>query len=170
MVGRSKAPLFLLIGAAFLTGAAVLAWFSSVAVLELVRVGPASVTATIESRLLGVARVSSKSVEGLRSARLQSVRAQDARSTTPDRLLFDGASGPVDLGYDQQLFARDFAQIDAFFRDASRRDLRLVSTGGGNEPLRFLAAQVIVAGLGAIGALLLGMGFRALRPEEGAPR
>lgn len=168
MVGRSKAPLFLLIGGAFLAGAAVLAWFSSVAVLDLVRTGPASVTATIESRLLGVARVSSRSIEGVRSARLQGSREPGSRSKTPDRLLFDTGAGPVDLGYDQQLFARDFAQIDAFFRDASRRDLRLSSTGGGNESFRFLAAQLMVAGLGAIGALLLGMGFRALREGDGA--
>jgi len=170
MVSSSKAPLFLLIGTAFLIGAGAIAWFSSVATLVLVRTGPVSVSADFQSRMLGVLTIASDRIDDIRSASMERSREPGSRSNTPDRLVFTTPRGPVDRGYDQQLFARDFAAIDAFFKDPAQASLRLVSTGSGSEAFRFLFAQLSVAALGALGALLLGIGVRGLRDDATAIR
>jgi len=170
MVARNKAPIFLVLGVALLIGAGVLAWFSSVAVLVLARTGPVSFSADFQSRLLGVLTIGSDRIDDIRSASMERSREPGSRSSTPDRLVFTTPRGPVDRGYDQQLFARDFAAIDAFFKDPAQPSLRLVSTGSGSEAFRFLFAQLTVAALGALGALLLGIGVRGLRDDATATR
>jgi hypothetical protein len=170
MVDRSKAPIFLVLGVAMLVGAGVIAWFSSVATLVLARTGPVSVSAEFQSRLLGVLTIGSDRIDDVRSASMERSREPGSRSRTPDRLVFTTPRGPVDRGYDQQLFARDFAAIDAFFKDPGQASLRLVSTGSGNEAFRFLFAQLTVAALGALGALLLGLGVRGIKDDAAATR
>jgi hypothetical protein len=170
MVARNKAPIFLVLGVAMLIGAGVLAWFSSVAVLALARTGPMSFSAEFQSRLLGVLTIGSDRIDDIRSASMEPSREPGSRSRTPDRLVFTTPRGPVDRGYEQQLFARDFAAIDAFFKDPAQASLRLVSTGSGSEAFRFLFAQLSVAALGALGALLLGIGVRGLKDDPTAIR
>ena len=108
-------------------------------------------TAELQSRLFGLLTRSAERIDGIRSVSL--VRSRTGRSHTPDRIVFETAHGPVDLGASQQLFAVDHADIEGFFQDQASPPLTLSSVARGRELVRFLVAQAIalcltLAGLG----------------------
>lgn len=162
-----KLPLVAVIGLACVVGSPALAWFSSPATLQLTRGDRGLVQASIESRLFGLFLNKTERIDSIRAVSL--VRGTDDRQyKTPDRIVFDTTSGPVDLGRNQQLFMRDHAEIARFFpiesSDAVERgdgessspplhSLTLSSIARGQELRRFLIAQtlalfLLIGGLG----------------------
>lgn len=166
-----KLPLVAVIGLACVVGSPTLAWFSSPATLQLTRGDRGLVQASIESRLFGLFLNKTERIDGIRAVSL--VRGtHDLRDKTPDRIVFDTTSGPVDLGRNQQLFMRDHAEIASFFPVASsdavergdgeassppRHSLTLSSIARGQELRRFLIAQTL-----ALFMLLGGLGLEWL--------
>lgn len=146
-----KAPIVAVIGLACLLGSATLAWLSSPATLQLERDNEDRVTAAIESRLFGLTTYQAERVERIRSAPL--VRSSGPGSTTSSRLVFETATGPVDLGRNQQLFAHDHAEIEGFMTSAGPATLTLSSIARGEETRRFVVAQIVAVGmcLGGLG-------------------
>jgi hypothetical protein len=164
-------PLLLLIGAAFLAGAAALAWFSAMATLHLTRVDPAgAVRVEFEKRLFGLILIDRERIDGVRSVSVVSGRLPESKSTshTPDFLKFNIAAGAVDLGYVQQRFLHDASDIRDFFEKESERALSISSAGRFSEAVRFAAAQLGAAVLAAFGALLLYLGVRGIFPDPNA--
>jgi hypothetical protein len=148
----ADAPKVALIGLACLLGSATLAWLSSPATLHVTRDSGSRVSATLESRLFGSITNRAERIEGIRSV---SMVRNGIDSPSPDRLLFQTATGPVDLGRNQQLFAPDFPEIDEFLKaDAPPPGLTLSSIARGSELRRFLFAQA-VAVLMFLGGLAL---------------
>jgi hypothetical protein len=133
--------------------AAVLAWFSSPVTLRLSRGDQKLVTAALESRLFGLVTNKAERIDGIRSVSLVSSRAPGSRSHTPDRLIFETASGSVDRGRNQQLFAVDYPDVAGFFNDEGSPSLTLSSIARTRELIRFFIAQTIVlfAALGGLG-------------------
>jgi hypothetical protein len=164
-------PLLLLIGAAFLAGAAALAWFSAMATLHLTRVDPAGVVRVeFEKRLFGLILIDRERIDGVRSVSVVSGRLPESKSTsrTPDFLKFNTAAGAVDLGYVQQRFLDDASDIRDFFEKESERALSISSAGRFSEAVRFAAAQLGAAVLAAFGALLVYLGVRGIFPDPNA--
>jgi hypothetical protein len=172
-------PLLIVLALACLGGAGVLAWFSSPATMTLTRTNGATVVVSFESRLFGLVARSSDRIDNVRSVSTVTFRGPESRSNTPDRLVFDTPSGPVDRGMVQQLFVRDFAEIKTFFegdgelstegggepsleRGARPRTLSLSSIGRGSELRRFAFAQLAVAFLTFLGLGVGWMGAKAL--------
>jgi hypothetical protein len=147
------------IGLAWILGAAVLAWLSSPATLQLVR-GNELATATLESRLFGLITTSDERIEGIRSVSL--VRSHTSGSSrTPARIVFETTGGPVDLGRNQQLFAVDYSELETLFRDDGPRSLTLSSIARGRELVRFVVAQSIALFLMLVGLALEWMAVRS---------
>ena len=143
-MNSSDAPKAVIIGVAMLLSSATLAWFSSPASLHIARDSGSGVSATLESRLFGLITNRAERIEGIRSASMVSGRLPGTDSDTPNRLVFQTATGAVDLGRNQQLFTRDFAEIDQFLKaDAPPPGLTLSSIARGEELRRFLIAQSI---------------------------
>jgi hypothetical protein len=154
-MNAKAAPNAVVIGVAMLMLSATLAWFSSPATLQIGRDSQSGVSATLESRLFGLITNRTERIEGIRSASMVSSRVPGSDSDTPDRLVFQTAAGPVDLGRNQQLFTRDFQEIDEFLEaDAPPPGLTLSSIARGSELRRFLIAQVIAV-LMFVGGLAL---------------
>jgi hypothetical protein len=161
-------PLLLLIGAAFLAGAALLAWLSAMATLHLTRTNQAgTVQVQFEERLFGLIRIGGERIDGVRAVSVVSGRLRESKSTshTPDRLIFNTAAGAVDLGYVQQRFLHDASDIREFFAQQTERALSISSARRFDEALRFAAAQLGVAVLAAFGVLLIYLGVRAIFPD-----
>lgn len=163
-------PLLVLVGLAFLLGAAALAWFSAVATLHLTRTDANSARAEFHEKLFAFYPIASESVAGIRSAVMVSGRLPDStsRSNTPSRLVFETATGRVDLGHVQQRFAPDFTDVRDFLDDPAQRELAVSSIGRFQELLRFLAAQLGVVFLASFGALSIWLGLRGLFPDPDA--
>lgn len=169
-------PLLVALGIVLLAGAAILAWFSATATLHLTRTGDAAaatvliVRADFEERLFGLIPIASERIDGIRSVSVVSAGAPDStsRTNTSKRLVFDTAAGPVDRGYTQQRFSRDYPAIRDFFASESQREFTVSSAGTFWEALRFIAAQVGVLFLAALGLLLIYLGMRGLFPDPNA--
>ena len=134
-----KAPTVAVIGVACLLGSAVLAWLSSPATLHLARDKEEHVTAAIESRLFGLFINSDERIEGIRSLAV----VHYGESDTPDRIVFETAKGPVDLGRNQQLFAVDRAELAQALETPGPFDVTLSSIARGSELRRFVFAQAV---------------------------
>jgi hypothetical protein len=176
--GSASPPLLIVIALACLGGAGVLAWFSSPATMTLTRTNGATVVVSFESRLFGLVARSSDRIDNVRSVSTVTFRGPGSRSQTPDRIVFDTPSGPVDRGMVQQLFVRDFAEIKTFIeggetssegggqpsleRGTRPRTLSLSSIGQGSELRRFAFAQLVVAFLTFLGLGVGWMGAKAL--------
>jgi hypothetical protein len=160
--GNSDTGTRAIIGLAMLAGSVVLLWLSSPATLSLARTAPGEAAGSFESRLLGLVPHSRVELAGVRAARFVSGRAEGSRSrsSTRNRLVFETAAGDVDLGYVQQRFAPDQAQIAEFLADPSRQRLSLSTIARTRELLRFAFAQLIGALL-ALGGL--GLAWSTLR-------
>jgi hypothetical protein len=165
MVEPGKVPLVAALGLACVLGAAVLAWLSSPATLRLARGDQNLVTATLESRLFGLITNRAERIERIRSVSLVRSRS-GSRSSTPDRVVFETTSGPVDLGRNQQLFAVDYPDIDSFFKDEASQSLTLSSIARGEELRRFLAAQAAALFLALVGFGVEWMVVRTLAPRD----
>jgi hypothetical protein len=159
-VEPGKAPLVAGIGLGWLLGAAVLAWFSSPATLHLARDNEDRVTAALESRLFGLITNKTERIDGIRS---MSIARYSDPSDTPDRIVFQTAKGPVDLGRNQQLFAPDHAEIAGFFTADGPASLTLSSISRGAELRRFWFAQAAVLFMGLVGLGLTWMVISGLR-------
>ena len=178
-----KAPILILLALACLCGAAALAWFSSPATMTLTRTTGGAVVVSLESRLFGLFRRSSDRIDNVKAVSTVTFRGPGSRSNTPDRIVFDTPSGPVDRGMIQQLFVSDFAEIKTFFEGnretASEggdgggqpslersaplpQTLSLSSIGRGSELRRFAFAQLAVAFLTLLGLGVGWMGAKAL--------
>ena len=120
-----------------------LAWLSSPAALQLTRDDEDHVAAAVESRLFGLFTNSSERIESIRSMSLVKYNAPGHRSNTPDRIVFETAKGPVDLGRNQQLFAVDHPEIASFFKADGPPSLTLSSIARGRELRRFVFAQAL---------------------------
>jgi len=146
-----KAPIVALIGIACLLGSATLAWLSSPATLHLTRSHEERVSAAIESRLFGLFVNRAERIEGIRSL------SSAPQSEAPNRLVFDTANGPVDLGRNQQLFAPDYAEIDSALKTVGPFDLTWSSISRGSELRRFVFAQAVALFmfLGGLGLMWL---------------
>jgi hypothetical protein len=158
----AKPGTLLLIGIAFLAGAAVLAWLSSIASMQLVRTSAETTTVTIDSRLFGLFPIQSERIEQVTAASLVRSRETGSPSHTPDRLVFATSAGPADRGYRQQLFAHERDGIDAFLGDPAAHDVSLTSIDRGSERVRFVAAQLAVLFLACCGVGIFWIGVRAL--------
>ncbi|MEO5822803.1 MAG: hypothetical protein ABIT71_20040 [Vicinamibacteraceae bacterium] len=141
-IESGKAPTVAVIGLAWLIGSAVLAWLSSPATLMLIRDNEDHVAATLQSRLFGLFTTRSERIDGIQSVSVVSYNAPGHPSDTPDRLVFDTAKGPVDLGRNQQLFAQEHPKIAGFIKDGPQ-SLTLSSIDRGSERRRYVIAQVI---------------------------
>jgi hypothetical protein len=157
-----KVPLVAALGVACILGAAALAWFSSPATLRLARGEERLVTAELESRLFGLVTNRAERIDGIRSVSL--VRSRTERSHTPDHIVFETVNGSVNLGRNQQLFAVDHADIEAFFKDEAPPFLTLSSIARGREFVRFLVAQAIALFLTLAGLGVEWLVVRALVP------
>jgi len=163
----------MLIGLAFMAGAAVLAWFSSIATMRVERTGEERATVTIESKMFGLVHVTGERINNVHSAMMVGSRVEGSDSDTPDRLVFQTAHGPVDLGYTQQLFTRDFTELKSFLDDeppdpeiergpeAPRLNTLSLSSTGHGEWKRFAAAQLAVVFMTFMGLLLVWSGAAA---------
>jgi hypothetical protein len=149
-----KAPLVAGLGLACVLGAAVLAWFSSPATLQLARDSENRVSAALDSRLFGLITSKAERIEGIRSVSLVRSRAPGSTSHTPDRIIFETTNGSVDLGRNQQLFAVDYPELASFFEEDSPTSLTLSTIARGAELRRFFIAQTI-----ALFMLLGGLGL-----------
>src|SRR5689334_6662756 len=91
----APAPLLLVVGAAFLAGAAALAYFSSPATLTATRTSPSTVDVVIEDRLFNQWVVGTERHGGVRGARSIVPRPEGStsRTSTARFLVFDTASG-----------------------------------------------------------------------------
>ncbi len=138
-----KAPIVAVIGLACLLGSAVLAWLSSPATLELARDNEDHVGAALGSRLFGLFTITSERIERIRSVSLVKYNQPGHQSGTPDRIVFETAKGPVDLGRNQQLFALDYPEIASFFKADGPPSLTLSSIARGRELRRFVIAQAV---------------------------
>ena len=142
-----------------------LAWLSSPATLQLARDDEGHVAAAVESRLFGVFTNRSERIESIRSMSLVKYNAPGHRSHTPDRIVFETAKGPVDLGRNQQLFAVDHPEIAGFFKADGPSSLTLSSIARGRELRRFVIAQALallmfIAGLGLEWMVVSGLRVR----------
>jgi hypothetical protein len=155
-----KVPIVAGLGVACIVGAAALAWFSSPATMRLARGEKRLVTAELESRLFGVVTSRAERIDGIRSVLL--IRSRTGRSHTPDHIVFETVSGPVDLGRNQQLFAVDYDDIDSFLKDEASPPLKLSSIARGSELVRFLVAQAVALFLTLFGLGLEWMVVRSL--------
>ena len=174
-------PLLIVLALACVGGAAALAWFSSPATMTLTRMDGGQVVVSFESRLFGLIQRSGERIDNVTSVSIVTFRGPGSTAdTTPDRIVFNTASGPVDRGMVQQLFVRDFAEIKTFFegdgetsresggqpsleRDAARPGtLSLSSIGRGSELRRFAFAQLAAAFLMFLGLGVGWMGAKAL--------
>jgi hypothetical protein len=108
-------PLLIVLALACLGGAGALAWFSSPTTMTLTRGNGGLAVVAFESRLFGLVQRSSERIDNVRSVSAVTFRGQGSASDTPDRIVFDTPSGPVDRGMVQQQFAHDFAEIKTFF-------------------------------------------------------
>lgn len=162
----AKPPLLIAIGIALVAVALVIAWYSSTVTMRLTRSATAAVGVTIDEWMFGLVPVGSHRIDGVRSASLIRGRTVGSRSHTPDQLVFLTASGPVDHGYAQQRFMRDFVEIDAFLKDSTRIEASLSSLDRGREAVRFAAAQLGVLFLALVGAGLAGFGVRELKRRD----
>jgi hypothetical protein len=173
-----KAPIMILLAVACLAGAGVLAWFSSPVTMTLTRASGGSVVVLLEARLFNLFTRTTVRIENVKSVSTITFQGPGKFSDTPNRIVFDTPSGPVDSGMIQQLFVRDFAEIKAFLegprqtsgeggdgdgqpsleRDAAAlpRTLSLSSIAVGSELRRFAFAQLAVAFLTFLG---LGVGY-----------
>lgn len=140
----------IVIGLAWIAGAAVLAWFSSVATMRLMRTGEGGATVTIESRLFGLIGIGHERISGVRSVDMVRSRTPGSNSGTPDHMVFQTADGPVNLGRPQQLFARDVSAIKTFLDDPTPHEATLSSIDRGAEFRRFFA-QAVVGFLALVG-------------------
>ena len=178
-----KAPIMILLAFACLAGAAVLAWFSSPVTMTLTRTNGGAVVVSLEARLFGLFARSSERIDNVKSVSTVTFRGPGQRSNTPDRIVFDTSSGPVDRGMIQQLFVSDVSEIKAFFdggRETSGeggggdgepslersaplpQTLSLSSIARGSELRRFAFAQLAVAFLTFVGLGVGYMGAKAL--------
>jgi hypothetical protein len=172
-------PLLIVLALACLGGAAVLAWLSSPATMTLTRTKGGQVVVSFESRLFGLIQRSTDRIDNVRSVSTVTFRGPGSSSKTPDRLVFDTPSGPVDRGMVQQLFVPDLAEIKAFFegdgetasegsgetsleREVRPGTLSLSSIGRGSELRRFAFAQLAAAFLMFLGLGVGWMGAKAL--------
>ena len=167
---ESRAPPSLLValGLAFVGAAAVLAWASSPASLHFTRADAASVQVQIESRLFGLVPIAAEHINSIRSASTvsgQIVDSTSSRSHTPDYLVFDTATGRTRHRQTLRLFTGYVSDIREFLADPSRPELTLSSIADTRECVRFIVAQLCVALLAALGALLLVLGKRGLFPD-----
>jgi hypothetical protein len=177
--GSASPPLLLLIALACLGGAGALAWFSSPVTMTLTRTKGGLAVVSFESRLFGLYPRSSDRIENVKSVSTITFRGPGSRSDTPDRIVFETPSGPVDRGMVQQQFVRDFAEIKTFFggdneassegggetsleRDVRPGTLSLSSIGRGSEARRFAFAQLAAAFLMFLGLGVGWMGAKAL--------
>jgi hypothetical protein len=150
-------PAVTAIGLACLAGSMLLAWLSAPATLHLSR-DTGTAAATLEARVFGLVVSERARIDGIRGASM--VRARTSGSTTPDRLVFDTAGGPVDLGRSQQLFAAQREAIADFLQTDGPGSLTLSSLDRGSEQRRFLFAQASALFLFAAG---LGLGWMVIR-------
>ena len=166
--GGSDTGTRVIIGLAMLAGSVVLLWLSSPATLSLARTAPGEAAGSFESRLLGLVPHSRVELAGVRAARLVRSRTEGSRSHTPDRLVFETATGDLDLGYVQQRFAPDKAEIAEFLADPARQRLSLSTIARTRELLRFAFAQLLGTLLALGGLGLVWSTFRGLVRERGA--
>jgi hypothetical protein len=178
----SETPKRFLIGGAMVAGAVVLAWLSSPATMDLerTRAEPAPIeqaqvegtpaerrqggTATIStsSRLFGLFEFGRQRIDGVRGARMVDSRVPGTNSTTPPHLVFETTGGDVNLGWVQQLFARDFVELRGFFENQAEARLTVSSIARSSESRRFIFAQIIVLFLGLLGITIVWSGIRSL--------
>lgn len=165
---KAPPPLLVVLGLAFVAGAAVLAWASSPASLHFTRADAAAVQLTIESRLFALFPIASEQIDGIQSAAMVSGQIADSTSTrshTPDYLVFDTATGRTRYRQTLRLFTGYMGEIREFLADPSRPELTLSSIADTRECIRFIVAQLCVALLTALGVLLLVLGIRGLFPD-----
>jgi hypothetical protein len=149
----AQGPKLLGFGALCVAASTVLAWFSSVTTLRLARSETAA-TLTYETRLLNLITVDQRTFPDVTGVSVIRSRRPGVRSNTPDYLTFESRNGPIDAGYVQQHFSRDYVELDAFFKPGTeppQPELRLSSIGRGEELRRFVFAQVAVAFLAMMG-------------------
>lgn len=158
----TNTPVLLALGVACLLGSAVLAWLSAPVTLSLTRDSENRVTAAIEARLFGLFATDVQGIERIRSVTLQRASAPGRSSRTPDRLVFETAAGPVDLGRTQQLFAADHADIARFMEADGPAAFTRSSIADGAERRRFVVAQVAALFLGLIGLGVMGRAIAGL--------
>lgn len=174
----NRTPVLLGFGLLCLAAAALLAWFSSVTTLHLVRTGTTA-TLAFETRLFNLFVIERRSFADVTGVSVIRSRQPGVRSSTPDYLLFESRNGQIDAGYGQQHFAREHAAIDEFFQATTSPvppELGLSSIDRGEELRRFVFAQMAVLFLGGLG---LGMWWltvheffgrrRAVGPIRGVP-
>jgi len=174
-VELNKVPAAILLGIACIAGGGTLAWFSSPATMRLTRSGPRGIAVAFESRLFGLFLVDERRIDEARSVYIVDSRTPGSTSRTPPRIIFGTSRGPVDLGRVQQLFARDFPDVRAFFEPKivepeleSERAVEppnaatISSVGRSSETRRFVVAQSVVLFLAVVGGGVLWMAGRAL--------
>lgn len=152
-------PLVILLGLACLAGGAALVWWSSPATMRLMR-ADGDVTVTIEARLAGVVGIENERIDRVRGVRLVRSRTPGSRSHTPDHIEFDTTAGVVNVGRLQQLFARDFSDINAFVEDQAQRAASLSSVARSEELRRFIVAQLATLFLFVVGLGVVWMGVK----------
>lgn len=160
----NRVPILGIIGLAALLGAATLAYFSSVVTLRLER-SATEATLSYDTRLFNLFAIEQRRHQGVTGVYLRPGREPGSRSHTPDFVIFRTADGIVDYSYAQQLFLRDYPELEAFFADAATPALTLSSIARGSELRRFIAAQAAVVFLAAVG---LGSWYGAWRGLVGS--
>lgn len=165
MNGEAKPGLLILIGLAFLTGAAVLAWFSSVQTLHLTRT-ETGIVVLHERWLFGFVRTSEVELRDVAAAKTVTIRPQSSRSRPFTHLLFDTPSGPVDLWTASSPFDGRGPEITAFLSDPALTQTTFSSLVDRQETIRFVVAQLAFLFL-----LLCGVGlvYLAIRSILGTP-
>lgn len=163
---HQPAPLLVVVGIAFLAGAAVLAWFAAPATMTIER-GADGLRATVERRLFGLVPAGTESVVGIR--RIESVSGRlDSRSQTPDQLVFVTDGGTVRPGYDAQRFLRDVPDLREFAEASAPATFVRSTTHRGSEAVRFAVAHAAVLLLATFGLVLVRIAWRKVLGHSGA--
>jgi hypothetical protein len=166
-----KAPILILLAFACLGGAAVLAWLSSPVTMTLTRTAGGTAVVSFEARLFGLFLRSSDRIDSVKSVSRITFQGPGKNSDTPDRIVFDTPSGPVDRGMVQQPFLEEegtgAASVEgdgqaSVERDARPRTLSFSSIEPASELRRFVFAQLAVAFLTFVGLGVGWMGAKAL--------
>lgn len=165
----------IIIGVAFLAGAVVLAWLSSLTTMRIVRTSPATADVAFEDKLFGLVVISRDGVAGVRSARIviQEMKspldsAVPGQGTTTRLLQFDTGKGPVFAGPSHHYFARYADEITAFVADPNRTEMVVSVADERSELARFLLAQACALLLAIVGGLMAWSGVRKLSPDRNA--
>lgn len=149
----NRTPILLGFGMLCLAAAALLAWWSSVTTMHIVRTGTAA-TLSYETRLFNLFVIDRRSFADVTGVSVIRSRQPGVRSNTPDYLMFESRNGQIDAGYVQQHFARESTDIDEFFQATTSPvppELRRSSIDRGEELRRFIFAQLAVLFLIGLG-------------------